>query len=553
LRLLIVDDDVHTVEVIRRSIDWASLSIDAVDIANSMAQARRILRRGKTDIVISDIEMPQGSGLDLLAWVRENAIQVEVLLLTCHERFDYATSALKLDAAEYLTKPFDPKIMSLSIQRTIAKIKEKRMLRESNLYGAWRLQNRQREEINFWLSLYHGGMPREREQMRAEIEARGLPIDVNARYHLVVTRIAEHEQQSQNLGQSLLHYILENAHARHLFGRDENTRTIRSVEPNGLWYYTAVEEALAIDVRERCAHVIAACAEAANVKATCCIGAPDAIETLQSKPSELRRLVEQSVVFYAQVFTQEEAIAVGEETQVLGVDKLKDMLSRYDKVSLLKTLKDALAIRTMLKTLSERTLYLIQQELLQAVYAHLDGTGVQATQLFADDDSARLNEQACRSALDMIRWANYLLERAFAYEDELRRAGTLVERVNIYIHEHYQENLGRNEIAAHFHLAPEYLAKLYKKKTDQTLKDAIREYRVEQAKRMLRDPDIRVSDVAEAVGFDNFSYFSTIFKREVGVTPQEYQREHEREKTTHTPEATGYGEGLSNTVRDADL
>ena len=77
MRLLIVDDDIPTVEAIRRSIDWNTFAIDTVEVAYSVAQAKRILQNGQTDIVISDIEMPQGSGLDLLKWVRANGIVAE--------------------------------------------------------------------------------------------------------------------------------------------------------------------------------------------------------------------------------------------------------------------------------------------------------------------------------------------------------------------------------------------------------------------------------------------------------------------------------------------
>lgn len=536
MNLLIVDDDIATVDLIRHTIDWEAISIDKVEVAYSAAQAKRILQRGKTNIVISDIEMPQGSGLDLLTWVRQNGIDVEFLLLTCHERFDYAASALKLDAAEYLTKPFNPQLMALSLQKTVAAIREKARLREGSRYGAWRMENLQREEINFWLSLYNGGTQRDREQIRREIEARGLPIDPDRPYRLVVTRIADPEPQAQELGQGLLHFILENAHARHLFDREDNTRSIRRLGSNGLWYFTAADDMPDGLLRERCARVIAACAEAARVKATCCIGDAAAIEALPDRPVALQKLLERSVAFYGQAFTQAEAAATGEETQVLEVEQLKAMLMRYDKVTLLNTLKEALASRTALKTLSERTLHIVQQELLQSVYAYLADAGVQAPRLFADEASVRLSDQACRSSLDMIRWANYLIERTFAYDAELRKTGSLVERIHQYIHEHYQENIGRNEVAAEFHLAPEYLAKLFKKKTDRSLKDAIREYQVEQAKRMLRDPEVRIGDVAGAVGFDNFSYFSTIFKKEVGVTPQEYRREQE----------TGLQQGLAD-------
>jgi two-component system response regulator YesN len=525
VRLLIVDDDKATVEAIRNSIDWPGVGIDAADVAYSAAQARSILKKGQTDIVISDIEMPQGSGLDLLSWAREQGLEVEFLFLTCHERFDYAASALKLDAAEYLTKPFNPQLMALSLQKTAAKIHENRRLREAGRYGAWRMENPRQEERNFWLSLISGVALRNRGQIRREIEARGLPINADAQYRLVATQVAEHEAQSLELGQELLFYILESTHTRLLCDREENVRTVRRFDAGGLWLWTVTEAAPDGELRERCGQAITACADAAHVKVTCCIGDAVPIEALAEQPAALQRLVERNVAYYGRVFTAGEAVHTASETQVLAVDKLEAMLYEHDKVMLLNAVKQALASRTALKTLSEHTLYLVQQEFLQAVYAHLAEAGVQATLLFSDEDSVRLAERACRSAVDMLRWVNYLLERTFAYEDELRKAGTLVERIHAYIREHYQEDIGRNELSAEFHLSPEYLAKLYKKKTSQSLKDAIREQRMEQAKRLLMDPENRIGDVAGAVGIDNLSYFTTIFKKEFGVTPQEYRRD----------------------------
>ena len=72
-------------------------------------------------------------------------------------------------------------------------------------------------------------------------------------------------------------------------------------------------------------------------------------------------------------------------------------------------------------------------------------------------------------------------------------------------------------------LAPEYLSKVYKKETGVTLNEAIATYRVEQAK-ILLDRGERVSNVAEKVGFDNFTYFSTTFKKVVGVSPTQYKK-----------------------------
>ncbi|HPU62820.1 MAG TPA: helix-turn-helix transcriptional regulator, partial [Mobilitalea sp.] len=68
--------------------------------------------------------------------------------------------------------------------------------------------------------------------------------------------------------------------------------------------------------------------------------------------------------------------------------------------------------------------------------------------------------------------------------------------------------------------------KVYKKKTGISLKNYINEYRIERAKELLLTSDKSISDIAEAVGFDNFSYFSTLFKKVTGLSPKEFKDNH---------------------------
>ena len=187
-------------------------------------------------------------------------------------------------------------------------------------------------------------------------------------------------------------------------------------------------------------------------------------------------------------------------------------------------LKKELEGKEKQRVLNGEMLKSIQQEVQQAVYAYLARKGIQISLLLDDSVSVRLSEKAGQSVLDMMRWENYLLGRAFAYEEEVQKSQTIIEKINEYIHEHYKENIGRNEIGAAFFLVPEYLAKMYKKKTGQNLKDYINGYRLQQAKRLLNSQEMKVSDVASEVGFDNFSYFSTLFKKEYDMTPNEYRK-----------------------------
>ncbi|MBR5945423.1 MAG: response regulator [Lachnospiraceae bacterium] len=97
MKVLIVDDDIATVDVIKNTVDWTDLGVSDVFTAYNIKSAKSVLLDEDIDIVISDIEMPQGSGIDLLEWFRERELDGEFLLLTCHEapRFRVSLKAFR--------------------------------------------------------------------------------------------------------------------------------------------------------------------------------------------------------------------------------------------------------------------------------------------------------------------------------------------------------------------------------------------------------------------------------------------------------------------------
>lgn len=525
MNLLIVEDDIHTVDAILDSIEWASIGIKETTVAYNITQAKRILKNKKIDIIVSDIEMSQGTGLDLLVWIRQRGMDTEFILLTCHERFDYATSAIKFGAAEYLTKPYDPSIMELTLRKTIAKIKTNRHLKESSRYEEWVLKNSQQEHLYFWFRLYSGIIKKDHEWIKSEIEARKLPIKVDKKFVLIMTRITDFELTVKDSEIELMVLNLEQIQAEIICRQDKNVSVVHKNGDNCFWLLATIEEWEAKDVEERCKTMAALCTEKYQIKVTCCISTSCNVEALPDKASRLERLIQQSVLFYGHLFTENQGLlSFSDETQVLDVEKLSSLLKMRDKVSLLNYIKEVLQSRTDDRTLTERCLYLMKEEILQATYSYLLQAGIQATQLFCDEPSVNFLNKASQSALDTLRWANYLFERSFSYEEEIAKTSTLIHRINNYVYEHYQEDIGRNELAEVFFLAPEYLAKLYRKKTGKYLREYIAEYRIERAKDLLRNPEVRISDVASAVGIDNFPYFSTLFKKYTGLAPNEYRQ-----------------------------
>lgn len=124
MNVLLVDDDFYVIAALQKKIDWESLHIDTVYTANNVAQAREIIEKHSVQILISDIEMPQGSGLELLAWIREGNYSIQTILLTNYADFNYAQKAIELQSFEYFLKPIEFDKLMLIIHKAVTQAKE---------------------------------------------------------------------------------------------------------------------------------------------------------------------------------------------------------------------------------------------------------------------------------------------------------------------------------------------------------------------------------------------------------------------------------------------
>lgn len=522
INLLIVDDDMATVDVIKNSMQWNKIDIDSVYTALNVSSAREILLEQKIDIIISDIEMPQETGLDLLKWVRKENIDCEFLLFTCHESFSYAANAISFNAAAYLTKPFDVDIMELNLQKVITKVKQKRSLRKTSDYGVWMEKNLRFMKLNFWKLVLDGEI--DDKHIETEIKSRHLDIKCDKKYCLIYSKLSNIEADNERYGKSVFEFIVEDFHYEILTQKVENESVIRFSTTDTLSFLTICEEEELEKIQKKCESLVEHCKEYFSFTITCCISNAYNITELSAAKQKLIKLSDYNVSYFGKIFLEREVeMAVQNGAEIIDMSKIVFLVEKKDKVQLLFYLKQVFDELAAYNKLNQYSLYLMNQEIVQVVYADLMKQGIQATKLFYDELSIRMADHAVDSTVDMIRWVNYLLEKTFEYEEEVAKSFTIIDKINVYIHEHYSESIGRNEVAGEFYLTPEYLAKLYKKRTGINLKDYINEYRIEKAKELLKSGEKSVSDVAEIVGFDNFSYFSTLFKKMVGVSPKNYK------------------------------
>ena len=98
------------------------------------------------------------------------------------------------------------------------------------------------------------------------------------------------------------------------------------------------------------------------------------------------------------------------------------------------------------------------------------------------------------------------------------------KKVLAYIHEHYTEKIRVRDLAEYMHMSEGHFSRYFKKMAQKTPIEYINEYKISEAAKMLRETDKKEIEIALDIGFDNFSYFISIFKSIVHCTPSQYRK-----------------------------
>jgi AraC-like DNA-binding protein len=117
------------------------------------------------------------------------------------------------------------------------------------------------------------------------------------------------------------------------------------------------------------------------------------------------------------------------------------------------------------------------------------------------------------------------IEAALARKRKLgSEAQRLVRQAMAYVHQHYAEPISRDDMADHLGMSGDYLSHCFRTEVGMTPITYLNRYRVNKARVLLAESELNVTEVAMAVGFSDSGYFSRVFRRQVGVSPDAYRR-----------------------------
>jgi len=115
-KILIIEDDLSFGEVLRK---WAIKNEYEVFLTGTVKHAREIIRKNNTDLILTDLRLPDGDGIMFLSWLREMKNNTPVVIMTSYAEIQSAVAAIKLGAFDFLEKPINPTILKQKIEQAL--------------------------------------------------------------------------------------------------------------------------------------------------------------------------------------------------------------------------------------------------------------------------------------------------------------------------------------------------------------------------------------------------------------------------------------------------
>jgi len=527
IRMLIVDDERLLTDALKADIDWQGLGVGPVMTAYNARQAKEAFLREPVDLMLCDIEMPQGSGLELLAWVREHYPRTETVFMTCHAEFKLAQRAMQLGSFDYLLKPVPYDELCAVVGRAAEKIRQEYERNQYSRIGQFWAKHQPVVAERLWLDIIDQTIPSNLAAIKKEAEARNIPFDERMRLLPILLSVDRYRKPLTARDEKIMEYALTNS--------GEEVLGLQGV---GLLFKLADRKLLALipveeepskpfrtTLKARCDALIASASSYFYCDLSVYIGAEVHGDELSDMVRQLLAWDKRNVAVSNSAFLWEHRPRAAGELPLPDMHVWSVMLKegRGDQV-----IAEAEAFLTGCigsESMDADNLYRFHHNLLQTVFYVLKLKGIEARLLFDDADSVERFQRASHSVADMIGWVKHTVRKAMEYTGAVQHSPSLIQRVEQFISLHIEaEKLTREDVASHVYLNADYLDRLLKKESGCSATELIVRKRMELAQRLLERTDLPVGTIAAQSGYSNLAHFSRRFKQYAGASPHEYRR-----------------------------
>ena len=525
MNVLIIDDEIQIRKGLRMKIDWEEEGFEIVAEASNGQEALEKLKHQKVDIAITDVRMPIMDGIEFVKQCHLEYPDVKTLVLSGYSDFDYAKSSMQAGVKDYLLKPVAPDELVEALQRIRKEIVEEQE-KQIEADRMVQLVHNQLEEMREQYLLYL--VKEEFSELNIALERlQQLKLEELAnekvRVQFVTVEIRDLENNEEELKELWLPFKML---CKEVAEENEATYSFYDASYGNMIHFIQRVNAEPLTQTSRfIKNLQAKVKQFLNLESVVGIGKVVTGHT-EFKNGYISALLSWS---QSQVGAHSQVIegAATNEVFDFSVDfekRLTNAIENVDHKALKKYMNEILGKTNNQSMLSfsfvaNRLLFLLGS---LAKKYDIETTEINNMIWNCQQSIWELNSQS-KVIEQLIHLAHLIIEKV----NDVRSSSSgaqLVENVRRFLDRHYASEISLSTLSEQFHINSAYLSEIFKTHVGQNFSDYLNHLRMENGKQFLKDPQLKIIDVAHLVGFSNSGYFSTVFKKQFGQTPAEYRK-----------------------------
>lgn len=504
LRILIVDDEFIERDGIIFLINKFSFELDIKECSDG-EEALEYIKENPIDILFTDVKMPFMDGLELSKNAKVLYPDLKIVIFSGFGEFEYAKKAISLGVSDYILKPINQLEFKNTIEKAIEEVEEGK-------------KEKQKKELRSFSEKEHvllkiiGGTPIEELKVKFGFDDF---INFINQYKRMI--LMEFDNDFFNNHQEFINEIQNKIEIKTDY---LNLNPQQSI----FFLFDFIDESILKNICLRIRDKVIK-----DYEVNCYF----AISKLLTSPHmiseeylNIEQIMEQRFfISNNYVFSRNSEIQLESTDEKFDNTMLKNIehdIKVKDVHSLRKHVDFLIRKFSSKNTFSQIYVKYILSNIYQNIY--------QEIQKVSEID---LNEKIdkiyfCRTIQEISNILDNIIDRMdkqFTKESFNNRHE--IELVKSYIYNHYGDDLSLEILAEYVYMTPSYLSSIFKKETGMGINSFIKNYRMEKAKDMIENTNIKIKKIGNLVGYSNTSYFCQSFKEFYGLTPEKYRQRDE--------------------------
>ena len=530
LSAVVVDDEKWMISLIKRLIDVPQVEI--VGETQKSREAVELVHRTKPDVVITDIRMPGMNGLELVEEIKKEFPDMEFIMVSGYQDFEYAYQELKLGVCEYLLKPVKQEELRQTLNKLVKKKEPGRIFGKSSSCGNAEGGDKSSLRKDFMRRIVNGMTEPVSVEYVDQVKRSGLFKDESVFKQGIMVKIDNLRGKQPITVNDMNRYVvgicenlkgdLEKAAVDVEYITDADTGYLLIFHDNSTAVRAILQKRCSIYIKEE------------NLKYGGYLAVTAGIGSLQDDFKD----VPMSFYHAQQALRSRIECGCGEcftysrrnqwnGQKILMEEELGQFvqcLHSLDHTGAQSAWQNYFSRIEIPEgkggyyfALTEQVLTMIEMELCTLVDFPSD---------FPESRKYKEALDSCgrKEQLSMIL-STYLGEAMDFCGEKLRsREGRLIRQAKDFVMENYSKPIGLNEAARVVSLNPVYFSTVFKEQTGENFTVFLQNVRISKSKELLKNTRLTVKKVAEQVGYMDEKYFSRLFMKVTGVKPVEYRK-----------------------------